>query len=359
MRFRYALICVSLLIAASAVAGSARAGDPFEVRVAEASDGIPLGLPIIVVAEVANVSGIPQPIAFLHVSLRLHVVAGPAPAMHCLQTSRLEGDRYAGWPAPIPGLIANRTAQVPNGWTTEVERSFLPPEPGEYSVVMTFSMSTGTESQLGEPEEVWVGSVSSAPVKVVVVEPRGDEAEVFEHYAAMTPPAYSCSRARRFTAAFGMRPEKPEPSDLLRTFPNSIYAANSFFRILTDARLSFSPGAVIKAVLGRDLKDFKGHVPCSPPDTCLEGGTVYLRGADYLQWKLGWCERILEHHPKVWFADGVRYAAATYRYLLGDKAGCAAQLRDLALHGRPYVATKAGELLAAMQAKGMLEEKAK
>jgi len=78
-----------------------------------------------------------------------------------------------------------------------------------------------------------------------------------------------------------------------------------------------------------------------------------------VKWRKGWFDTILKHHPNIWFADEVRFRIALDDYLLGDTDGCEAGLEDLAEHGKPYVATKAGELLAAMKAKGMLGEKAK
>lgn len=79
-------------------------------------------------------------------------------------------------------------------------------------------------------------------------------------------------------------------------------------------------------------------------------------GRAYLEWKVGWFGRALKHHPDVWFADEMRFSRALDRYLLGDKDGCRVELEQLGAKGKPYVAEKAKELLAAMRAKGMLEE---
>ena len=82
-------------------------------------------------------------------------------------------------------------------------------------------------------------------------------------------------------------------------------------------------------------------------------------GEAFLQWRDGWFDLILKDHQQIWFGDELRFVSTLDRYLLGDKDSCAAGLEELAEHGKPYVASKAGELLSAMKAKGMLEEKDK
>ena len=72
-----------------------------------------------------------------------------------------------------------------------------------------------------------------------------------------------------------------------------------------------------------------------------------------------WLNTVLRNHPEIWFADEIRFKLAIDRYRLGESESSVAELEDLAEHGKPYVATKAGDLLSAMKAKGMLQEKEK
>jgi len=359
MRFRHAAQCLGFVAAALLLTSSAGADEPFAVEVIDAPRNVPLGLSANVVVRIVNTSGTSQPTAFLHAERKLKVVDGPPAAMRCLASSPFEGPRTFHHKALVADLVANRRAEVPAGWTTETGENFLPPEPGEYTVVFTFSMTAGTETRLGEPEDNWVGEVSSAPVKVRVVEPQGEDAEAFEWYSATVRADFCCSRARRFVSAFGMPPQRVERVDLLRQFPDSVYTADYVLRHLLQIRLSVSPDYIIPRTLDRDVDDLNGRVPCLPPERCPEGGERYLRGADYIGWKLGWCERILEHHPDAHFADRVRFVKAIYSHQLGNRRESKAALEDLTEYGRPYAAEKAGALLSAMKAKKMFEEKEK
>jgi hypothetical protein len=342
------------------VTSPAAANDPFSVEVVDSARDVPLGLPFEAVARISNVSGKTQPTAFFHALLKLKVVDGPPKAMDCLTTSKLEGWDLIDVPEGlVADLYGKQKSEVPVGWTTDVPRAFLPPEPGEYTLVFEFTMAAGTETWLGEPEDNWVGEVSSSPVKVRVIEPQGSDAETFEWYSNLVPEDYCCSRARRFASAFNLPFRNAERADILRRFPESVYTANYVINDLLQLNLNVPPEYIMRTEFGRDINDFHDTVPCPPPERCLENGTVYLRGVDYLNWKLAWCDKILEDHPNVWFADDVRYVRAIYLVQSGDMKSCEAGLVELVEHGRPYAAERAGELLADMKAKGMLEENTK
>lgn len=358
MKLRHAAQCLGFAAASLLLTSSVSADEPFAVEVVDAALEVPLGFPVMAVARIANISGTQQPAAFLHASLRLKVVDGPPDAMQCLATSPFEGPQTSHDIAGVADLVANRRAEVPAGWTTEVPRGFLPPESGEYTVVFKFSMTAGTETRLGEPEDNWVGEVSSAPVKVRVIEPQGVDAEAFEWYSNLVPEDYCCSRTRRFISAFGIPLEKAERADLLHRFPDSVYTAEYVMNYLLQRGVDYVPPEIVRWRLKKPIGDFHARVPCPPPERCSDDGTTYLGGADYISWKLAWCERILERHPDVWFADEVLYWKAIYSCRLGDTAGCAADLKELAEHGRPYAAEKATGLITDLEAAGILGEKA-
>jgi len=141
--------------------------------------------------------------------------------------------------------------------------------------------------------------------------------------------------------------------ELLRRFPTSTYTAYLIWKLQVMGIASRDPEKMADS-LALGLSHQWNSVP-GP------GGSAWmsLHGADLVKWRKGWFDTILKHHPNIWFADEVRFRIALDDYLLGDTDGCEAGLEDLAEHGKPYVASKAGELLAAMKAKGMLGEKAK
>ena len=144
--------------------------------------------------------------------------------------------------------------------------------------------------------------------------------------------------------------------ELLRRFPTSTYAAyvvwKNYLRFVLD---TWSIESLTQLATEPPWSD-SNSVPCELPTGC--GGRHWrsLEGEAFRSWRARWGERILKHHPNIWFADQVRFRLALDRYLLGDKPACAAGLEALAEHGRPEVGAKAKDLLAAMRAKGMLPE---
>lgn len=354
MRSVFKILAVVLLT----IAAAAHADEPFAVEVIDVTPDVLLGNYVSAVARIANVSGKSQPTAYLHATANLKVVDGPPGAMHCLSTRLESGPWVIDGPPEglIPDLVVNRRAEVPAGWSADVARSFLPPEPGEYTVVVTFSMTAGAETRLGEPDEHWQGEVSTAAVKVRVVKPQGVDAEVFDWYSNLAQRDCCCSRARRFRYGFMPAVFSPERMDFIQKFPDSVYTAEYVMHELLQKGSDYVPPENLLWRLKMPIGEFHARIPCPPPERCLDNGTIYLGGADYIAWKLGWCERILEQHPDVWFADEVRFWEAFYRCRLGDTEGCEADLLDLAENGRLYGAEKGAELLVALQAEGFLEK---
>ena len=174
----------------------------------------------------------------------------------------------------------------------------------------------------------------SACVSFVIEAPQGIDKEAYE--------------------AFGHDPlgDSERYGELLRRFPTSTYAAYVVWEFAAKG-LASMPVTRTTDYLNINVARLGNSVPDQVSTWRSYSGEAFIR------WREGWFSQILTAHPAIWFGDELRFTSALDVYFLGDKSGCAAQLRDLAEHARPYVATKAGELLAAMQAKGMLEEKAK
>ena len=181
---------------------------------------------------------------------------------------------------------------------------------------------------------------SSACVSFVILPPEGVDSQAYE--------------------AFDHQPLKygQHYGELLARFPISTYAAyvvwQKYAKGWAGVKTERTIGGLVlgfKHQTGLTLCDSSAR-PTGEPETRLVG-RLYVACRD------NWLNLVLKNHPNIWFGDEVRLKLALDRYLLGDKDGCEAGLGDLAEHGKPYVATKAGELLAAMRAKGMLGEASK
>jgi hypothetical protein len=160
-----------------------------------------------------------------------------------------------------------------------------------------------------------------------------------------------CTCSRRMTGI----PHGKASADLLQHFPTSTYAAYLIWKDLVRGISSGqnSVGVLLKD-LGTSIESQSNSVPCDIPEWCDDNGWMSMQGIVFVRWRAKWFERVLEHHPDIWFADEIRLKLALDEYLLGDKTACQTGLEELADHGRPYVAMKAGELLRAMQSKNML-----
>ena len=181
---------------------------------------------------------------------------------------------------------------------------------------------------------------ASACVSFVIEAPEGIDKEAYE--------------------AFGRDPlgDSERFGELLRHFRTSTYAAYVVWKFSGARGRAASKPLRTAEALSLGLPAVGNSIPCDQEE-CPRDGWIELKGRDLVQWKERWFDVVLSNLPDIWFADDLEYMRATNRYLLGDKDACLAGLEELQDHGRPDVAAKAGELLAAMKAKGMLEEKDK
>ena len=147
----------------------------------------------------------------------------------------------------------------------------------------------------------------------------------------------------------------PGIDPLFGRFSESVFAASVLYSILSTWSLDLPPGLWIDRYLIRDINEFHDTVLCPPPEQCRDDGRVYLKGMDYIQWRIAWFNRILENHPDVWFADEVRFRLALDSYLMGEKARCRSLLETLSKDAQLYIAKKARALLDAILDRGLLE----
>jgi len=155
--------------------------------------------------------------------------------------------------------------------------------------------------------------------------------------------------------AFGHDPLKDSEryGELLRRFPKSTYAAYVVWhRLASGVDRGTTEGYL--SIMQESPDRFGNSVPCDETAPCTKHGWMSLKGSQYLEWRVGWFEVVLEHHPTIWFADEIRLRLALDRYVLGDEAGSAALLDELGQHGRSDIAAKASELLTALKKRGML-----
>lgn len=251
------------------------------------------------------------------------------------------------WPTGFSQSFITGVGSLPSGWKKRLELPVCVPGPGTYSVRVVAEQHSPLQDSKDRSYTVWDGVVMSDEVKIEVTRPEGIDKEAYE--------------------AFGHNPlgDSERWGELLRRFPTSTYAA-----YLVWTRWGRVTAGVWKSAGDRDkfLAWLSGdpdqeyltwNLPCAEDGRTDGAVTTRLGGRKALACRDRWLELVLDHHPDIWFADEVLLRLALDRYRLADKDACAAGLADLAEHGKPYVASKAGELLSAIRAKGMLPEKAK
>ncbi len=141
--------------------------------------------------------------------------------------------------------------------------------------------------------------------------------------------------------------------ELLSRFPTSTYAAYVVWNRYAKGWAQVETERTITG-LSHPYPFRTELAPCDATGAPTGGHETRFGPEGVFRCRTAWMERVLRSHADIWFADEVRLRLALDRYLLGDKDACAAGLEALAAHGRPYVAAKARELLAAMRAGGML-----
>lgn len=214
-------------------------------------------------------------------------------------------------------------------------------------------LASAGESALGSHRVCYRDELStnlrstSACVSFVIETPRGIDKEAYE--------------------AFGHDPlaDSERYGELLRRFPTSTYVAYAVWKQWGRVRIpewktEEDRDATLKwLATNPDDEYLTWRLPCAAegePNAALESRLGARRA---LMCRDDWLTRVLQEHPRIWFADEVRLRIALDHYRLGERDSGVRAIRDLAQHGRPYVAAKAAELLAALQAKGMLEEATK
>jgi len=308
-----------------AVTSLAQAGEPFEVTVLSYSEELPLGVLFRLSVEARNVSGNPVTVMFGDPPFFLEVVDDAGKSV--TQCEELV-DLFQR---------AAKPSEVPPSWSSRRELLMCVNAPGEYRARVLMRSSWVEPGASEGSRHAWKGTVASRTVGFRVVEPRGVDRQAYEAFNGNPMPIVDRSGTR---------------GELLRRFSGSTYAAYVVWEYGAKGIALMPVESLISYVAGGT--ELLGN---SVPDA--SGSWRSYTGEAFLNWRDGWFDVILKNHPGIWLAGELRFTAALDRYLLGDKDACAVGLEELADHGKPYVAAKAGELLSAMRAKGMLPEKGK
>jgi hypothetical protein len=321
-------VCISIALIARGTYGGN--GAAFEITLGPHASEVPLGIPVQIMVNVRNASGQPLTVGWHNTPLRMDVRGEDD-----VPLERCPWDR---WSAPYVAVPQHwHGTQLPADWKMSRLEPICFDHVGAYRAKFTISSQGPYKNQEGEEFDAWEGTASSPVLAIHVTEPEGVDKRAYEYFDG--DPVPFSDRAGRL-------------GDLLRRFPTSTYAAYVVWEYSAKGITHMSADELISYVAGNI--DLIGN---SVPDQ--SGSWQDYTGEAFLRWRDDWSELILQHHPQIGIGDELRFVTALDRYLLGDKDGCAVGLEDLAEHGKPYVASKAGELLAAMKAKGMLGEKAK
>ena len=344
-------MAVTLAIAAGAHAAEA----PFEIEIVSPPDTIPLGVARPIYTQRGVVKGWFKIDVLVEARLvgekAVPIVPAPVPdyyggreGLFAVYARARDENGVEVPPCKSPGtaeMVVTGEPRLEPGWTQRRRVPVCVPGVGRYVVegVVEETASSYPNAD-GKLLKLWTGSVASPAVTIDVTEPEGIDKEAYD--------------------AFGGDPlgELGQSWGVLRRFPSSTYAAYFVWDQYAQGAVGVNADSAADSVAQGPIHK-NGVVPCDQEGQMSSTNSSILSGTSFVRCRDNWLRLALDNHPDIWFADEMRLRVALDSCLLGDKSGCAAQLHDLAQHGRPYVAAKAGELLAAMQAKGMLEEEAK
>jgi hypothetical protein len=197
-------------------------------------------------------------------------------------------------------------------------------------------------SSTGEPvsnDDVWHGSLASSTVTFQAIEPEGLDAEVYEALGHNPVPF---SQAKR--------------EQVLVRFPASSYAAELVYEMSWPGTRPYSLEEVVYSMRAKASGFPSTPLPCTETiaSACRDVG-VGPRGTEAARRNAAWIDFVLEHHPRIHFADQLRFIRAHAAYFLGDEADCVSRLETLGKTASTEVAARARDLLAAMRAEGLVE----
>ena len=349
MRSIVTAIVVALTVAGAWVEGA----EPFTVSILNAPETIPLGATEIMVDGRGVVEGWVQFKIAVEVSLLGEKVVPIVPpsfwgyryndsfSIYARVHDERGEDLAPCRPIAYGDLVIMGRPGLDPGWTERLDIPVCVPGVGKYVVEVVAEETASSFVNLkGETFSLWTGSSSSPQITVEVTEPEGIDKEAYE--------------------AFGRNPlgDSERFGELLGRFPTSTYAAYVMWK---KTHPGTRPPKIDNNLYAMELgigSFGPTPLPCVDPASskCVDVG-ISPGGYEGARRAAAWLDLVLRHNPDIWFADELLYKSAYTAFFLGDKDACAAGLEELADHGRSDVAAKAEDLLAAMKAKGMLEEK--
>ena len=315
------------LVAAALVAQGAvaMAGEPFSVTITASPTRVPLGVPADLMVEVKNVSAAAVPVAFNR------------PPLAVLAESEAGSETYCPFCTGRWGVIRRL---VPKAWR-HLESLEIPLNTvGNYTLRVVLKHHWNIDKKPVEYPDLWWSRSVSKPIHVEVTEPTGVDKQAYE--------------------AFNHNPlgNHDRLGELLRRFPTSTYAAYVVWKKTWPGARPVKIEDIFYSMQHGPRSFGQLYLPCVDADSpaCRDMGYP-PPGEEAARRQAGWIDLVLKHHPDIWFGDELRFKRAYAAYFLGDKPACAVGLEELADHGKAYVAAKAGDLLSAMRAKGMLPKK--
>jgi len=306
----------NILIAFVLLAAPA-AGDDLVVRLLAAPERVPLGAPVYLTAEVANVSGRPLSLAY--------GINGFATGF---SVRRADGKQVKTIPRPdLEDALPNHVLkEIPAGWryatTARYESgdepcewivSFAASSKGPYSVNKTDG--TGVERV-----QAWQGLITTGEIRVRIEAPSGEDALAFD--------------------ALDGNPLGKQ-GILLKKYPTSTYAAYAVYQTMYSF-VGAEPADVLKAM---DHYSEAGYGPFAHVPDESGDGTRSLAGDQLLAWYDRWTTVILGAHPDIWFADALRLKRAVNLLAEEQREPAAEEFRSIE-QGGGIGAERAKEYLA-------------
>ena len=321
-------IVAVVLLAGSAVAHTE---EPFEVAVVSFPEHIPLGVLLYVSVEARNVSGHPVKVAFSDLPLFLDVSDDTGRSVE---------------QCPELKMLWRRTAKISKVSATWKQRKNLlmcVRIPGQYQARVVMRSSWVDPRPRAEGPQPWLGTAVSRTFTFRVIEPEGVDQKAYDAFGGNPLPILDREGIKE---------------QLLSRFPTSTYAAYAIWKKYAKGLAGVETQRAVQTLA--EPYPFRSELaPCDASGAPRGGSETRLDPTTFFRCRYAWMDLVLTNHPAIWFADEIRLRLSLDKYRLNDKDACVAGLEELTDHGRPDVATKAGELLAAMKAKGMLEEKEK
>jgi hypothetical protein len=251
--------------------------------------------------------------------------------------------RGNGWPRVITIQPGQSVSTSTHGILSACPLNMVPPHVFEFTATLT-------SNDPDYPKGIWKGAISSAPVRVTLAEPQGDDKAYIEDLFAYL------KSDKIWRGTLDKTPLKThEVTDIcaasvIEAHPASIYTAWAVYK--------HDIGSPLFRDVNLTLKQMETGIYAKNNLPSKEGlnGTAPATAEQCIRWRQKWIETILKYHPDFVMAGDFPLTRALDQIALKNYQAGAADLEQLCSNAKPDVAKKARQYLGLIKQKGWIKE---